>query len=294
MNELKISVVTVCYNMADYIDKTLLSVVNQNYKNLEYIIIDGNSTDDTVSIIKKYENYITKFVSEPDNGLYDAIQKGMKLATGDILAWLNADDVYFPWTLEIVSKIFTEHTEVNWISGMAAFLDENGQLTNIYNTINARPAALIRRGHFRYGLYGYLQQESMFWRRELWEKTGGLNLEYRLAGDFELWTRFARHSEHVTVGLPLAGFRMRAGSRSKVQEEKYLEEVKKACRNLPGRFSLLARIASSSQIINKLVRLLVWKKAPVYYFSMSKQRWFLARRRRPVSSVSFSQLLLEK
>ena len=90
---LKISVVTVCYNMAQYIETTIKSVLSQDYPNLEYIVIDGGSTDGTQQIIEKYKDQLAYYVSEPDNGMYDAINKGFSKATGDIIAWINADDV---------------------------------------------------------------------------------------------------------------------------------------------------------------------------------------------------------
>ena len=93
---LKISIISVCYNMAEYIEQTIQSVLSQTYDNVEYIVIDGGSTDGTIDIIHKYRESISIFVSEPDEGQYDAINKGFKLASGDIVAWLNADDIYFP------------------------------------------------------------------------------------------------------------------------------------------------------------------------------------------------------
>jgi glycosyltransferase involved in cell wall biosynthesis len=289
----KISVVTVCYNMESFIEQTIKSVIDQDYDNLEYIIIDGKSNDNTVSIVSKYREKISIFRSEPDKGQYDAIQKGMNLATGEILAWLNADDVYFPWTLGTVARIFSKFQDVKWLSGISAFIDEDGSLTHVYNSLNARPSGLISRGYFRKRLYGYLQQESMFWRRELWEKTGGLDLSLKLAGDFDLWTRFAQHAEHLTVGIPLAGFRIRETSRSKIQENSYEEEVRQICIKKPKPNFIIRRLASINQISNKLIRLLVWKKAWIYYYSVSQQKWVLSRRRRPISSVSLSQLMLE-
>lgn len=115
--KLKISVVTVCYNMEGTIEETILSVLNQNYPNLEYIIIDGNSTDDTMLIVNKYKDKISTIVSEPDNGMYDAIHKGFSMATGDILAWINADDSYMPWTFKYVNEVFTDLPDVDWIVG---------------------------------------------------------------------------------------------------------------------------------------------------------------------------------
>lgn len=289
----KISIVTVCFNMEKYIEQTIRSILDQGYDNLEYIVIDGKSNDNTVAVVSKYQNQISTFKSEPDNGQYDAIQKGMKLASGEIMAWLNADDVYFPWTLSTVARVFSEFPEINWLSGISAFLDEEGNLTHIYNTVNSRPSKQISRGYFRKYLYGYLQQESMFWRRKLWDKTGGLDLTFKLAADFELWTRFANHAEHLTLGIPLAGFRLREDSRSKSMEDKYYEEVMDICKKLPKPNFLLRKIAGLNQVSNKLIRLLVWKKALVYYYSVSRNEWIMRKRRRPVSAVSFSQLMLE-
>ena len=98
----KISVVTVSYNMERYIEQTIRSVVNQDYSNIEYIVVDGASTDRTVEIARRYEDKISTLISEPDDSHFDAMQKGLSIATGDVLAWLNADDVYYPWTLSIV------------------------------------------------------------------------------------------------------------------------------------------------------------------------------------------------
>lgn len=279
--------------MAGYIEQTIKSVLDQNYPNLEYIIIDADSNDGTLDIIRKYKGQLAKIISEPDEGQYFAIQKGMDLATGDIMAWLNADDIYFPWTLHRINELFTRHTEVKWASGMSAFIDDSGNLTNFFSNVNAKPSKLIRSGYYRSDLLGFLQQESMFWRREIWQSAGGLDTRYKLAGDFELWTRFARFSEHVTIGLPLAGFRIRKNSRSRLNEDKYLLEVKDIAKQISKPVNTIARLTGAGQVINKLIRLMVWKKSWIYYFSVSKNSWLLRRKRRPVSTVSLNQLMLE-
>lgn len=142
----KISVITPRYNMANTIELTINSIVNQNYPNLEYILVDGLSTDGTINIINKYKDKIELFISESDKGQYDAIKKGMNHATGDILCWLNVDDIYFPWTLNIVANIFEKNPEINWISGIPAFLDKKGCLSNIYNAVSAKPSKFIKEG----------------------------------------------------------------------------------------------------------------------------------------------------
>jgi glycosyltransferase involved in cell wall biosynthesis len=293
MNIPRISIITACYNMEKYLEQTILSIISQDYPNLEYIIIDGGSTDHTLDIINKYKSKISIIVSEPDNGMYDAINKGIELSTGEILAWLNADDIYFPWTLSMVAKVFSENNEISWIRGIPAFLDESGCLNNIYNNISAAPRNFIQNGWFREGIYGYLQQESIFWRKGLWQKANGLNLTYTIAADYELWTRFAENSELVSIGLPLAAFRIRSQSKSVLEKQKYSDEVDHICKSKKNFFFPLAAFARHSKTTNFILRLLTWRKAPVYYYCVGLKKWIFQYRIRPVSNISFSQLLLE-
>ncbi len=197
--------------MAGYIGQTIQSVVSQNYPNLEYIVIEGDSKDGTTEVINRFADKIAKVVIEPDGGQYHAIQKGMNMATGEVLAWINADDIYCPWTLSVVSEIFSNFPDVDWITGLTTYINEAGQCVSVANTASAYPVKYIRNGWFRSYLGGYLQQESVFWRRSLWEKVGGLDLTLSCAADFKLWTEFARHADLVTVAVPLAAFRFRPG-----------------------------------------------------------------------------------
>ena len=279
--------------MGKYIEQTIQSIIMQDYPDLEYIIVDGGSTDNTMDIINKYKSKISIIISEPDNGMYDAISKGINSSTGDILAWLNADDIYFPWTLSTVAKTFSENNNIDWIRGIPAFMDESGCLSNIYNNISAAPRNIIRNGWFRDGIYGYLQQESIFWRRSLWEKANGLNLNYTVAADFELWTRFAEYSDLVSIGLPLAAFRKRSQSKSVLQKQIYFDEVIQICRFKKNFFPPLKSFAHYSKTTNFILRLITWRKAPIYYYCVSMKKWIFQYRIRPVSNISFSQLLLE-
>ena len=128
MNELKnypkITIVTPNYNCEKYLEKTILSVINQNYPNLEYIIIDGGSNDSSIEIIKKYENYLTYWISEPDNGMYEAIQKGFDKSTGEIMAWINSDDMYHKNSFFTVADIFSNFKQVSWLTGANTNYDE--------------------------------------------------------------------------------------------------------------------------------------------------------------------------
>ncbi len=290
----KISVVTACYNMANYVEQTIQSVVSQNYPNLEYIIVDGASTDGTTDVINRYADKITTIISEPDDGQYHAIQKGLNLANGDIMAWLNADDIYCPWTFSVVSEIFNKFPDVDWIIGLPCYLNNVNQCIRVSNTQSAYPQEHIRNGWFRSYLVGYLQQESVFWRRSLWKKTGGLDLSLDYAADFKLWTQFAKHSDLVSVAVPLALFRYRAGDqRSFCGRAVYEAEVLRVCQAFKAPPIVWNTIAKRSLRLRCLCRLAIWKKCRVIAYSQKRGEWVLRTLRRPLSRASLSGLILE-
>ncbi|MXV17414.1 glycosyltransferase [Pedobacter sp. HMF7056] len=279
--------------MESYIEETLKSITQQDYPNLELVVVDGGSTDRTLEIVGRYHKYIAKFISEKDKGQYDAIQKGFNFATGDIFCWLNADDVSFPWSLRTVAKIFKDHQEVSWLTGIPAFLNEDGSLKKIYTNVSAKPTKAIRNGWYKQGGYGYLQQESMFWRKELWRNAGGLDMDYQLAADYELWMRFACHADLWTLALPLSAFRLRTTSRSQILKNKYMAEVQRAsakCKPLP----LLYRWFGNGMLSNFLLRLTTWERTKIIHQPFSKNGWICESRMRSVSPLSISALMLEK
>ena len=289
---LKISIVIPVFNMVDTIEQTLSSIWDQNYKNLQLIVMDGASTDGTKEFLELHKDKIDIFISEKDNGQYHAIQKGMSLATGEVVSWLNADDIYFPWTFNRVNLFFQSFEKINWIVGLPSFLDCSGNITHIYNNLSARPNKLIRNGAFRNNVFGYLQQESMFFRKSLWDKIGGLDLNYNLAADFELWTRFATISSVISVNIPLSGFRIDDNSRSKKYIRIYEQEVDQILKSLGRNYSLI-QLLSKSNIINKLIRLLTYRKQKVIFYSITKRKWICKSFILPVSSISFQNLRLE-
>lgn len=258
--------------MAPYIEQTLRSVIDQNYPNLEYIVIDGGSTDGTQEIIARYRNYITYYASEPDRGMYDALQKGFARVTGDVLAWLNADDIYFPWTLQVVNDVFTQYKDINWIGGKYAFLNENGTLSQIFPKCSARTPKDIRNGWCREGLLGPLQQESMFWRRSLYQQSGGLDASYRYAGDFELWMRFAKYASLVKMDMPLAAFRRRKDSLSAAGCKQYQLEVERAIENAPRYPGVLWKMMRGKRLMIQLLRMLRIHRQEVCFYDISTQQ----------------------
>ncbi|MFZ5919805.1 MAG: glycosyltransferase family 2 protein [Chloroflexota bacterium] len=198
----RISIVTPSYNQGQFIEETIRSVISQGYPNLEYIIIDGGSMDGSQTVIKKYEHQLSYWVSEPDRGMYHAINKGFEHATGDILGWINSSDMLMPWALWVVGQIFTQIPDLEW-------------LTSLYPVRFGEQGLPVKceklRGHNKNLFYEgrcHIQQESTFWKKSLWLKVGGLNTEdYQFAGDFELWSRFYEHAELCGVDVPLGGNR---------------------------------------------------------------------------------------
>lgn len=215
-----ISIITVVYNAEKYLEETINSILNQTYDNIEFIVIDGASTDSSLEIIKKYEDQIDYWVSEPDKGMYDAIKKGFNLSRGEILSWLNADDIYYKGTTEIVASIFNK-TNINWLTGIASHIDENGIITNV-SLPKTYFRFLIEKGYYRDDILGFIQQESTFFRKELFKKIE-FNSNLQLAADYDLWIKLSKYSELYTIKTILASFRIHEGQKSG-QIEKYYKE----------------------------------------------------------------------
>jgi len=219
----KISIVTPSFNQGEYLEATIKSVLDQAYPNLEYIIIDGASTDNSVQIIKKYQQKLKYWVSEKDKGQADAINKGFRESSGEIMAWINSDDVLLPGSLNLVANIFMQATDIEWLSAIPTTITREGFLAHR----GLRPAyfkALIKRGFHHGAMLGFIMQESTFWRRSVWENSGAKikNLHYSL--DFELWKRFAQHASLVPVFTSLAAYRLNP-SRKNTDENVYYQEI---------------------------------------------------------------------
>lgn len=234
-----IAVVTPSFNQAPYLEAAIRSVLDQGYTPLEYVVMDGGSTDGSVEILERYNSQLAFWSSGKDDGQYDAVGKGLAKTKGEIMGWLNSDDAYLPGSLSMVGEIFAQFPEIEWLTTLyPVHWDDQGR------PVRADFVRGFNRDGFFAGEYlpapgelsfGYIQQESAFWRRSLWERAGGqIDPTFRLAGDFALWAQFYKHAELVGVAAPLGGFRLHRDSRISWAEEAYRAEAVRVLEHYGG------------------------------------------------------------
>lgn len=216
----RITLVTPSFNQAEFLEATLRSVIDQGYPNLEYIVIDGGSSDGSVDVIRRYSEHLAYCVSEPDRGHGHALNKGFNRSTGVVMGWINSDDILLPGSLYLVGSLFAQFPEMEWLTSPGAAIEPGGRIIGTHaKTPWTRARFLLARKH-------WIQQESTFWRRDLWERTGAGLSEEVLACDHELWARFFRHARlYQTDGL-IGAFRYRPAQRSLELRNRYLREMR--------------------------------------------------------------------
>lgn len=237
---MKISIITPVKNLEKYISETIESVINQRGDfDLEYIIIDGGSTDNSLKICEDYQKQIhtksrsifcnsieMQIYSTPDNSMYEALSKGLKIVTGDIVGYINGDDFYLPNAFSCVNEIMRENIEINWITGLPLRYNEKGQI------INFRIPWKYKKEFILKGYYGtklpFIQQESVFWRSKLNSFINQNELsKFKYAGDFFIWFSFAKNNNDLFVLYSfLSGNRLRKGQISESRSE-YFNEFNK-------------------------------------------------------------------
>ncbi len=207
---MKVSIITVCFNSADTIEDTIKSVLSQDYKDIEYIVVDGGSLDATLEILMKYQSQISKCLSEPDNGVYDAMNKGIRSSSGDIIAILNSDDVY---TNQTVVGQMVEFMQSNGLDAAYGDLVYIGHKNTDHITRFWKPGE-YKKGAFCYGWV--LPHPTFFCREEIFERFGYFNDKLQIAADFELMLRFIE-KHRIKVGyLPEVIVRMRTAGKANV------------------------------------------------------------------------------
>jgi glycosyltransferase involved in cell wall biosynthesis len=245
-----VSIITPSFNQARYLEATIKSVLGQDYPRLEYIIVDGGSTDGSVDIIQKYLNRITWWISEKDKGQTDALNKGFARAKGEVFAWLNSDDTYNPGAISAAVKYLSEHPEIAMVYSDCNYVNEEGRV------IGQFPAAQTDYRRLRQG-YVHIPQQTMFFRARYWHELGPLDPSFYFAMDYDLWTRIARRSPLQYVkGQTWANFRIHgAGKTTAADDRCWPEMLRVHYRNGGGFFSVIV----AKYYLRKLIGPL-WKR----------------------------------
>jgi glycosyltransferase involved in cell wall biosynthesis len=213
----RITVVTPSFNQAAFLEKTILSVLNQGYPNLEYIIVDGGSTDESVEIIRRYEDRLSWWVSEPDEGQAQAINKGLKRATGDWVAWQNSDDLYYPGVFHELARAAAKFPKAGLIIGDVRLIDEQDIAFREMRYVTPNYKALIAEGMV-------LTNQAAFWRRQANTELGLLNENLHCSFDYEWFLRLAQHVEGAHVKRLWGGLRFHDATKSTRQQELFANE----------------------------------------------------------------------
>jgi glycosyltransferase involved in cell wall biosynthesis len=198
----KVSIVTPSYNQGEFLEATIRSVLLQGYPDLEYLVIDGGSTDGSLAIIKKYENWLSGWVGEPDRGQSDAINKGFRRASGEVFGWVNSDDVYEPGALQKVSEFMAANAACDLVYGNGWTIDEKGEKTSPCDWIRPFDRSLYLNSNF-------ILQPAAFWRRALWEQAGELDPGLHWTMDWDWFIRATARTTPCYLPVDLARWRVR-------------------------------------------------------------------------------------
>lgn len=223
-----VSIITPSFNQAEFLEATIRSVLSQDYPNLEYIIVDGASTDGSVEIIRRYAGQLAWWVSEPDKGQTDAINKGFARAQGEILGWLNSDDTYLPNAVTEAVSYLQTHPEAAMVYGDANLIDSQGQILGKFPARQTDYKRLLRG-------YVHIPQQAAFFRSELWQRVGPLDTSFYFAMDYDLWVRLARQGPLCYYPRLWANFRLHGSGKSVVSDDRCWPEMIRVHQRETGR-----------------------------------------------------------
>jgi glycosyltransferase involved in cell wall biosynthesis len=246
-----ISIVTPSYNQARFLEQTIKSVLSQDYPRMEYLIVDGGSTDGSQNLIKKYEKKLAWWVSEKDRGQTDAINKGFAHARGDILAWINSDDTYEPGALTAAVAYLQDHPEVGMVYGDCNFIDETGKVIGKFNSAQTN-YRLLRQG------YAHIPQQTMFFRADLWKQVGPLDPSFYFAMDYDLWTRISARTEIKYVPQTWANFRLHGSGKTILADDRCWPEMVRVHYRDGGSF--FSMIVAKYYLRKLLSPILTWRR----------------------------------
>lgn len=226
----KISVITPCFNQGQFLEECIQSVIDQEYARLEYIIVDGGSTDNSVRIIQKYQTRLAYWVSEPDQGQGDAINKGLRQASGDIVAWLNSDDYYLPGALLQVAAAYRAAPAAPFYFGNGLRVDESGGIKRVYFP---EGSLSFNREALCYGL-NYILQPAAFIRQKSLQQAGYLSTDLHYGLDTDLWLRLSQLGQPVPIQARLAASREYSSTKSSTGSFARVEELRRIAEKYTG------------------------------------------------------------
>ncbi len=262
---MKFSIVTPSHNSERFIAETIESVVSQAGDfEVEYIVVDNASTDRTTEIVSDYAGRVRAgtypvackgvsidLTSEPDEGMYDAINRGFRKATGDVFAWINSDDIYVPGAFQNMARCFARFPDVRWLKGITSFIDEQSRI------VKAGGCLLYCQQWLRRGVYGrashWVTQDSVFWRADLWHEVGGCDPRLKFAGDYALWMAFAEKATLFSLDVETSCFRRVAGQKSQDMAA-YRMEMAALSAGLDGDDERIRRYFARERWLPKLLR----------------------------------------
>jgi len=214
-----VSIVTPVFNGRMYLEQTIQSVIGQTYDNVEYIVVDGGSTDGSIEIIRKYEKKIDYWLTESDSGMYEAINKGLESASGDILAYINCDDLYYPDSVKMAVEYFKTHLSTELIYGNCDFIGAKGNFLYTYRYPK------FRFEHFISLNVSSIPQQATFWRKDTHEKIGYFDTTFKLCGDFDFYAKAGKNCRIDHLNAALARYRLHGKSLTALQGHRNREEV---------------------------------------------------------------------
>lgn len=245
-NMLSFSIITPSFNQGSYISRTINSVLEQNYSDLEYLVVDGNSTDNTHNVLRSYSDKLVKRIIEPDDGQADAVNKGIMATSGEIIGWLNSDDVYYSDTFKMVSEYFMKYPGIDVVYGMAHHIDQDDSILNQYPTEPWNFSRLARSC--------FICQPAAFFRRSIVRKYGYLNKQLSYCMDYEYWLRAALGgAQFGYLEEFLAGSRLHRQAKTISRPIKMRWEANKVVRESLGRVHIRWKISLCWAVVRHVV-----------------------------------------